>query len=83
MKKRVLKINLFSKTELNNTDRGSILGGIGAATGGGIFGGIGGEPRSDRRTGSCAYSRRNGLTYDICTNSEGQTIRVPTGCIRS
>jgi hypothetical protein len=32
----------------------------------------GGEARSDRRTGNCAFSRKTGTTYDQCGD--------PTGC---
>lgn len=57
-----LKLEKQNITSLSNNEMSAIQGG--------------GEARSDRRTGDCAFSRRNGVTYFV--NSDGD--RVDTGC---
>lgn len=67
MSKKALVLKKFQHNKLNAEASVTVVGG--------------GEARSDRRTGSCAYSRKHGVTTDYCIDDNGDVVHSrPTGC---
>lgn len=62
-----LKINQIHVANLSDNEMSSISGG--------------GEARSDRLTGTCAYSREHGTTGYWQQGATGCSVWIPTGCM--